>query len=156
MQKKCDNLTPINVDLKCYRNGSMVNCNADLLVGTRVRPICKPFHTYKDLVPIYQEIICQDDGTWDYKLFSCIYGKKEIPILSLFRHFLLRIFFQTFFKDYFSSSYFQFNSTFDTCFQNVVALLPYSIRPQSAMRRLQKFAELSLHGTWVSTIKIKF
>ncbi|XP_065219340.1 modular serine protease-like [Planococcus citri] len=71
--KKCKKLNPVNVDLKCYRNGSIVNCNEDLIAGTRVRPICKPFHTYKDLVPVYQEIICQEDGTWDFKLFSCIY-----------------------------------------------------------------------------------
>ena len=75
--EQCEKLTPINVDLKCFRKGSHISCdeNSTLLVGTKVLPTCKMLHKYGDPTSNYSEITCQDDGKWDKPLFSC-YPRK--------------------------------------------------------------------------------
>ncbi|XP_065204423.1 uncharacterized protein LOC135834471 isoform X2 [Planococcus citri] len=71
--RMCERLNPVNVDLQCYRRGVNIPCDVDaLLAGTTIRPICKALHTYRDFVPTYHEITCQDDGKWDKTLFSCV------------------------------------------------------------------------------------
>ncbi|XP_065210568.1 modular serine protease-like [Planococcus citri] len=71
-EKICDKLNPVNVDLACYRNNGPIDCNGPLITGDRVHPTCKQFYTYKDFVPIYEELVCQEDGKWDNILFSCV------------------------------------------------------------------------------------
>lgn len=65
------------MDLNCYRNGSSISCEDDLIAGTVVRPTCKQSNTYKDFVPIYDEIICQKDGKWNNALFPCVPGTSS-------------------------------------------------------------------------------
>lgn len=71
----CDELTPINVDLKCYHKNIQINCSStSLLAGDRVQPTCKSLYTFSDFVPSYKEIICQENGKWNKDLFSCSPG----------------------------------------------------------------------------------
>ncbi|XP_065204421.1 uncharacterized protein LOC135834470 [Planococcus citri] len=71
--RMCDKLNPINVDLQCYHRGVNIPCDTNtLLAGTIIRPTCMPLHTYRDFVPTYHEITCQEDGKWDKNLFSCV------------------------------------------------------------------------------------
>ncbi|XP_065210345.1 modular serine protease-like [Planococcus citri] len=69
--KKCDKLNPISVDLRCTYRGSEIECDGNLLPGTKVRPTCKPLHTHEGAAPTYEEITCKQDGKWDHALFSC-------------------------------------------------------------------------------------
>ncbi|XP_065204426.1 modular serine protease-like [Planococcus citri] len=70
--KKCEKLTPINVDLLCIRKGIEISCDLNsLLAGTVIRPTCKYLHTYSSFQPDYIEISCKSDGNWDKPLFSC-------------------------------------------------------------------------------------
>ncbi|XP_065208512.1 modular serine protease-like [Planococcus citri] len=71
--KKCEKLNPVNVDMKCNRNGVNIPCDENsLLAGSKVRPVCKELHKYGDFVPGYREITCKGNGKWDKTLFSCI------------------------------------------------------------------------------------
>ncbi|XP_065204430.1 modular serine protease-like [Planococcus citri] len=84
--KRCEKLTPMdtNVDLRCYYKGLKIPCNVDSLPsGTKVRPKCKPYHTYSDYRPSYAEITCDDEGKWDNPLFLCALDcKLPLPINS--------------------------------------------------------------------------
>lgn len=70
--KRCDKLKPVNVELKCSYRGVEVQCDDNLLPGTKVRPTCTVLHTHEDSAPSYEEITCKQDGKWDHELFSCV------------------------------------------------------------------------------------
>ncbi|XP_065204420.1 uncharacterized protein LOC135834469 [Planococcus citri] len=72
--RMCEKLNPINVNLQCYYYAKNIPCDTNRArsAGTIIRPTCIPLNTYRDFVPTYQEIICQDDGKWDNDLFSCV------------------------------------------------------------------------------------
>ncbi|XP_065211337.1 modular serine protease-like [Planococcus citri] len=81
--KICDKLTPVDADLKCYHNGVSVSCEDDLIAGTIVHPICKQSHVYKDFVPVYEEIVCQEDGKWNNPLLTCIPGTAGYNLIHI-------------------------------------------------------------------------
>ncbi len=72
----CKKLKPRNVDLTCVRKGVTVDCDADLLAGTVVRPRCKPQHHEESSVH-YRDMTCDADGDWSDQLFVCVPGKKK-------------------------------------------------------------------------------
>eukprot|EP00102_Acyrthosiphon_pisum_P024664 XP_016661874.1 PREDICTED: uncharacterized protein LOC107882170 [Acyrthosiphon pisum] len=66
----CPPLESDSLDIKCSYNGEYANCSNLLIPNTTATISCKPTYTAPNGQDA-DELLCQSNGTWNKKLYSC-------------------------------------------------------------------------------------
>ena len=70
----CSPLVSLSVAIRCFNKDDDTDCSMPVRPGTRAKAECKqsytPIKTHR-----YIDLLCRDDGQWNYDLFYCQPGK---------------------------------------------------------------------------------